>query len=105
MNKGMQKISVKYVRGWEKVQGLIGKKITPISFSTRYGIHTFGMQKPIDVLVLDKHNTVVAMYNQLKPNRIFFWNPRYTRIIELPEGTIQQKKIHKGEFIMLSPLA
>lgn len=105
MNKAMHKISAKYVRGWGKTRGLIGKKIAPISFTTRFGIHTFGMQKPIDVLILDDHKKVVAMHASLKPNRIFLWNPLYAQVVELPEGIIEQQNIQKGDPIMLSPLA
>lgn len=105
MSKDMHKISVKYVRGWGKVRGLIGKKIVPISFMTRYGIHTFGVDEPIDVLILNKNSQAVVIKQNLKPNRIFLWNPFYVHVIELPKGTVQRKKIYKGDTIMLSPLA
>jgi len=53
-------------------------------FRTRFGIHTFFIPKPISVLVLDKDNRVVQVKNGLKPNRVFFWNPIYSVIIEAP---------------------
>jgi hypothetical protein len=78
----------------EKVQGLIGKeKPEPLMLRTHFGIHTFGLKFPIDVLILNDENTVVSIKKDLKPNRIFLWNPKYEKVIELPEGTIKKKKI------------
>ena len=43
----------------EKTLGLIGReKVTPVIFETRFGIHTFGLKVPIDVLILDNKNKV-----------------------------------------------
>ena len=78
----------------EKTIGLIGKKNPhAIFFKTRFGIHTFGMQFPIDVLILDSKNNVVKCKENFKPNRLFLWNPKYNGVLELPEGTIKTKKI------------
>ena len=41
--------------------GLIGKDPTPLFFKTRFGIHTFGVITPIDVLILDKNYKVVKI--------------------------------------------
>lgn len=78
----------------EKSVGLIGVKCAyPIFFTTRWGIHTFGVRSPIDVLILDKGNHVVLIRHRLPPNRILFWNPIYNRVIELPPGTIVKRRI------------
>lgn len=78
----------------EKIQGLIGKdKAQTIMIKTHFGIHTFGLKFPIDVLILNNENKVVSMKENLKPNRIFLWNPIYERVIELPSGTIEKKAI------------
>ena len=86
----------------EKVMGLIGKD-KPISFmlSTRFGIHTFGLKFPIDVLILDKKNKVVFLKENLMPWRIFLWNPMYDKVLELPLGTIGKKKIKINDEIFL----
>jgi len=79
---------------WEKSQGLLGsKKPHPLLLRTRFGIHTFGMKFPIDVIILDKENRVVALRKNVKPNRLYFWNPMYNTVLELPLGTIEEKKI------------
>lgn len=86
----------------EKSIGLIGKKrIEPVFFSTRWGLHTFGVLSPIDVLVLDKKYRVVKLIENLPPNRIFFWNPKYKNIVELPPGTIAKKEITPGTIIKI----
>lgn len=59
-------------------------KGTAMLFKTRWGIHTFFMKYPINVVILDKNMRVVQIKQNLKPNRIFFWNPIYSDIIELP---------------------
>lgn len=86
----------------EKVIGLIGKE-EPIGLmiETRFGIHTFGLKFPIDVLILNKDNKIAVIKKNLKPNRIFVWNPIYDRVLELPEGTIGKKKIKVNEVVEL----
>lgn len=78
----------------EKIQGLIGKnKPYALVINTRFGIHTFGLKFPIDVLILNDKNNVVSIKKNLKPNRIFLWNPMYEKVVELPAGTIEEKQI------------
>lgn len=88
---------------FEKTKGLIGaKNATPLFFLTRFGIHTFFLSFPIDVIVLDDQNTVVIQKEQLQPNRIFFWNPVYSRVLELPVGFIKKYHIQKGMTIHIA---
>jgi len=69
----------------EKNRGLIGSDgAHGIYLKTRWGIHTFGMKFPIDVVVLDTQWIVVQIKKNLKPNTIFFWNPKYAHIVEIP---------------------
>lgn len=85
----------------EKTIGLIGAaSICPVYFTTRWGIHTFGVLFPIDILILD-NNYHVALLTQLRPNNIFMWNPRYKHVIELPAGEISKKNITVGKSIQL----
>lgn len=61
-------------------------------FKTRFGIHTFFLKEAIDVIVLDSGSRVVKKAT-LKPNKLFFWNPKYSTVIELPKGFIKKSKI------------
>ena len=83
-----------------KVKGLIGEK-TPeaIVFKTRFGIHTFLLQFPIDVIILDKNARIVAIKRNMKPNRVFFWNIRFDKVIELPVGGLEKSKTQIGDFV------
>lgn len=85
-----------------KIRGLIGEK-TPqaIVLNTRFGIHTFLLQFPIDVVILDKNRKVVALKKGLKPNRIFFWNIRFDTAIELPSGCLKKSQTQVGDTILL----
>ncbi len=88
----------------EKTIGLIGREsIAPIIFETRFGIHTFGLKLPIDVLILDNQKKVAVLKESLSPNRIFLWSPRYKIVLELPTGTIKKHNIKKGTQIQPSP--
>lgn len=86
----------------EKSKGLLAFP-TPVSvfFTTHFGIHTFLMKYPIDVIILDKQNTVVALRENMQPNSIFLWNPLYEKVLEMPKGTIHSKSIRKGDNISL----
>jgi uncharacterized membrane protein (UPF0127 family) len=89
----------------DKSLGLLNsKKAHPISFKTRFGIHTFGMKFPIDVLILNKEGVVIKLRGALKPNRIFIWPPRFDTVIELPSGEISRKGIAVGHAIRLISL-
>ncbi len=94
-------LRVTYLKSFkEKSIGLIGaKKIYPVSFTTRWGIHTFGVKFPIDVLILDKDKKVVKMAQGLPPNRLFIWLPIYKNVVELPAGEIEKKRIKIGDSV------
>jgi uncharacterized membrane protein (UPF0127 family) len=86
----------------QKTFGLIlAPKGTAMLFKTRSGIHTFFMKYPIDVLVLDKDNKVVAVKHELKPNRIFLWNVKYDTIIEFPNKTLDKTSINNNISFMV----
>lgn len=77
----------------DKSLGLLKKSNSKsLLFKTRFGIHTFGLKNPIDVLVLDPNFKVVKLKENLKPNTLFFWNPKYNLVIELPAKTIKKTK-------------
>ena len=86
----------------EKIVGLIGKKQPyPLLLKTRFGIHTFGVRFPLDIIILNDQYVVTAIYENLKPNRIFIWNPLYQYVLELPAGTMTKKKIKIGTIVKL----
>lgn len=102
----MHEVPVKAVFAKNMIQrmtGLIGKHTAHgLVINTRFGIHTFGLKFPIDVLVLDNDGHVMSMKKHLKPHRVFFWNPMHDIVLELPEGTIDENNIEKGSKIDLT---
>lgn len=99
------KIKVKHLSSiWQKTIGLIGCKTAyPVYFQTRFGIHTFGLRFPIDVLILDEVYRVVKIKNIILPNRLFLWNPKYYNVVELPAGEIEKKGIKLNSKIRIVP--
>lgn len=81
----------------DRVVGLIGKKDpSGIHFRTRFGIHTCGLNFPIDVLILNREREVVGLKKSLKPYRVYFWNPKFSDVVELPHGSISEMEITLG---------
>lgn len=94
-------IKVHFIKSFAgKLVGLLGsEKAHAIYFKTRFGIHTFGMKFAIDVIILDKENKVVKIKENLMPNKLFFWNPKFDNVIELSVGEIKKHKIKVGDKI------
>lgn len=82
--------------------GLLGSsKPYPLLLKTHFGIHTFFMKYSIDVLILDNNNYVKYLKEDLKPWRVYFWNPIYDLVLELPAGSISKEGIIKGDILKL----
>lgn len=79
------------------------KKPVALLIPTRWGIHTFFMKYAIDIIVLDKKNTIVKLKENLFPNRIFLWNPLHETILELPEGTIKNSRTTLHDELFFAP--
>lgn len=69
-------------------------------FNTRFGIHTFGLDKPIDVIVIDQRSKI-RILKTIKPNSLFFYNPKYKTVIELSKGAIKKSKTQIGDKIAI----
>ena len=82
----------------EKKRGLIGSDgKTGLFMKTRWGVHTFGMTFPIDVVILDKKNKVIKYKRGMKPNRIMLWSPIYNKVVEIPTALIPEEVIQIGD--------
>lgn len=87
---------------FHKLLGLINKRHQPpVLLVTRFGIHTFFMRYPIDVLLLTNSGEVVDMRESLKPFSFFFYFPLYSNVVELEEGFIKKNNIKIGDIINL----
>jgi len=66
---------------------------------TRFGIHTFGLKYAIDVIILDKNYAVCSLKENLNPNNIYIWNPKFEHVLEIPKGIIKKNKIQIGTIL------
>jgi uncharacterized protein len=88
-----------FKKGFGKITGLLGKnEAETIVFKTRFGIHTFFLRFPIDLIVLDNEG-VVKTAKTVRPNKIVFWNIKFKIVIELPFGTLRKTKTKVGDVI------
>lgn len=64
-------------------------------------IHTFNMYYPIDVLYLDANNNILAIDEELKPNRIGKHIKNAVSVVELSNGKIKKLKIEVGQAVVV----
>jgi uncharacterized membrane protein (UPF0127 family) len=67
------------------------------------GVHMIGMPYPLDVLFLDRHGAVVALYPRLRPGRATSWHRRAEYALEVPEGTIEATGTRENDLIVWLP--
>ncbi len=91
---------------FSRLKGLLGKKTMlngeALLIKPCKGIHTFGMQFPIDVIFLNKRNRVVALAKNVEPNRmtrVFF---TATSVLEMPAGTIDMTSTKVGDDVEIA---
>lgn len=85
----------------DKLLGLLKKSNTRcLMFRTHFGVHTFGLKEEIEVVVLNNDQKVVKLA-VVKPNGLFFWNPKYSLILELPKGTLEKSRIEVADQLQL----
>lgn len=66
------------------------------------GVHTFGMNFPIDVVFLDKDLRVIAVKQSLQPNCMTRLYLNAASILELPSGTAVLTATQAGDRISIS---
>ncbi len=86
---------------FSRMKGLLGKKSLEIGEGLLIrpckGVHTFGMKFPIDVIVLDNDNYVIAVSDSLAPNRLTPLYRRAASVLELPAGTLASTTTSVGD--------
>ena len=91
--------------GFTRMRGLLGRKsLAPgegLWIRPSSGVHTFGMQFPIDVIGLDASMTVVKLWQELRPQRMTALNLRTRSVLELPAGLIAQTGVKVGDKITM----
>lgn len=65
------------------------------------GVHTFGMNFPVDVVFLDVKLCVIAINQELLPNRMTRLYKNASSVLELPSGTVALTATTKGDRISI----
>ena len=98
-----KKINILYANSFKlRFFGLMGKKkITyGIFFPNCNSIHTFFMKDEIDIIMLNKNNQILYLYENFKKNHILY-KKEAKHIIELPKGFIKKYKFKINDYIKI----
>lgn len=83
--------------------GLLGKKELPkgsgLLLIKCNSIHMFFMKIALDVVFIDKNNTVVAIYEDFKPWKFTPVIKKAYSVMELPVGTIKESHTQVGDVL------
>ena len=89
--------------GLTRIVGLLGERELPpgdgLLIVPSQGVHTLGMQFPIDIAVLDNEWRVIAIRRDLRPFRMtrVFW--KAAAVLELPSGMLESTSTLVGDAI------
>ena len=92
--------------GLTRIVGLLGEhglgKGDGLLIVPSQGVHTWGMQFPIDIAVLDGNWNVMAMRSNMRPFRAtrLFW--KAAAVLELPAGLLESTMTAVGDRIEFS---
>lgn len=85
---------------WTRLKGLIGVKELPegdgLLIKPCKGVHCMFMSIPIDVLYVDKEDTIIGMDPDMQPNAFGKMHRNCRYVIEVPSGTIQRTGTEVG---------
>lgn len=95
-------IKAKRLNSLSSVFGLMfGIFKPPVCFKARFGIHTFFVSNPIDVIILDNMGRIVKLIENFKPNKILFWGFTIFTVIECEKNYIRRKNIKSGTKVII----
>ena len=90
----------------KRMKGLLGKSELPAGealwIKPCMSIHTFFMKFPIDVIFLDKRNSVIAVMKNMQPNRMTRLYPKAASVLELPAGIIETTATEVGDRVEIA---
>ena len=92
--------------GLTRIVGLLGERGLPpgdgLLIVPSQGVHTWGMQFPIDIAVLDNDWNIMALRSSMGPFRVtrVFW--KAAAVLELPAGLLEKTLTSVGDRIEFS---
>jgi uncharacterized protein len=88
-----------------RLRGLLGRiKFAPedgIWLIPSFGIHTFGMLFPVDLIYIDDANRVIHLVEDLGPFRISPIRPGCASVLELRKRTIYLSRTKVGDHLLI----
>ena len=90
---------------WSRLRGLLGASESDFRNGAGLwirpcrGVHTLGMQFPIDVVYLDRSSTVVHLVSNIQPWRFAPIRLQAVSVLELPAHTLAQTETALGDRI------
>jgi uncharacterized protein len=90
---------------WSRLRGLLGASADDFRNGCGLwirpcrGVHTLAMHYPIDVVYLDRANTVVHLVSNLQPWRFAPVRRQAVSVLELPSHTVAQTETVLGDKI------
>lgn len=88
-----------------RLKGLIGRRDIPSGHAMVIthcrSIHMFFMRFAIDVIFVDRKNTVVGLVENIQPFQVSPYFLRSAYVVELPPGAIRQSQTVKGDVLDL----
>jgi uncharacterized protein len=94
---------------WSRFLGLMGREVSAFSSGDGLwivpsrGVHTFGMNFPIDVVYLSAAKIVVHVEENLRPWRLGRVHLRAHSVLELPVNTVRATGTTIGDEIEIVP--
>jgi hypothetical protein len=95
--------------GLTRIVGLLGERKLAdgdgLLIVPSEGVHTWGMQFPIDIAVLDGDWKIIAVRHDLRPFRMtrVFW--KAAAVLELPKGALDATSTVVGDTLMFERAA
>ncbi len=89
----------------KRLKGLLGhksfEKNQAMILRPSNSVHTFFMRFPIDVLFVDRNNTVVRTVRNMRPFRATGIYLKSVFVIEFPAGVISSTQTTEGDYLQI----
>lgn len=91
---------------WQRARGFL-RRPEPregegLLLSPCRAVHMVGVAFPLDIIFVNRHGEVLALYAQLSPGRRSGWHRRAKYALEVPAGTIHGTDTRVGDVIAWS---
>jgi uncharacterized membrane protein (UPF0127 family) len=82
------------------IVGLICRR-EPVFFFSPFGVHTFFVKTPIDVVLVDKKLRIIRIYCGIKPFRILLWKYFWVYVLEAESGFASRHRLKRGSKVTI----